>query len=117
MDGYYEWHGLWFRVYAGHFSIYLLYNYIKCPQLEFGDYLFKRQDTHYDIETCVCTLANAVLNQAPTNYFGLLFVARRARRIGCIAFSSICDERWSPEEYRAFFDAVESVRRVLNKLD
>lgn len=86
-----------------------------------------KNKTHYGIATCVCTLANAVLNQAPTiasvcsplqGEQGVLGVSLSVPSIvGVNGVQQRLRERWSPEEYRAFFDAVESVRRILKSLD
>ena len=83
--------------------------------------------THYGIATCVCNLANAILNQAPTiasvcsplqGEQGVLDVSLSVPSvIGANGVQQRLRERWSPEEYRAFFDAVENVRQVLKTVD
>ena len=83
--------------------------------------------THYGISTCVCSIANAVLNQSPTiasvsstlqGEQGALGVALSVPSvIGASGVQQRLRERWSPEEYRGFFDAVENVRNVLNTID
>ncbi len=82
--------------------------------------------THYGIATCVCAIANAVLNQAPTivsvssplqGEQGVLNVSLSVPSvIGANGVRQRLREHWAPEEYRAFFDAVESVRSVLRNL-
>ena len=82
--------------------------------------------THYGIATCVCQLADAIINQRPTiscvsselqGEHGVRDVALSVPSvIGPSGVQQRIRERWAPEEYRAFFDAVENVRSILNKL-
>lgn len=88
-----------------------------------GEIIRAKGKTHYGIATCVCTLANAVLNQAPTiasvcsplqGEQGVLDVSLSVPSVvGANGVQQRLRERWSPEEYRAFFGAVENVRQVL----
>ncbi len=83
--------------------------------------------THYGIATCVCQLADAILNQRPTiacvssplmGEHGVRDVALSVPSvIGPGGVQQRIRERWAPEEYRGFFDAVENVRTILNTLD
>ncbi len=80
--------------------------------------------THYGIATCVCQLADAILNQRPTiacvssplmGEHGVRGVALSVPSvIGPGGVQQRIRERWAPEEYRGFFDAVEKVRAVLS---
>ncbi len=82
--------------------------------------------THYGIATCVCQIADAIINQRPTiscvsselqGEHGVRGVALSVPSvIGPSGVQQRIRERWAPEEYRAFFDAVENVRSILNKL-
>ena len=83
--------------------------------------------THYGIATCVCHLADAVLNQRPmiTSVTSPLLGEHGVRGISLSVPSVVgpagvqqrIRERWEAEEYRGFFDAVEKVRRILAKCD
>lgn len=80
--------------------------------------------TNYGIATCVCHLADAVLNQRPTivsvsstlkGEHGVRDVALSVPSVvGPSGVQQRIREKWAPEEYRGFFDAVENMRRVLN---
>ena len=82
--------------------------------------------THYGIATCVCQLANAVINQRPTiaSVSSVLMGEHGCRDVALSVPSVIgpagvqqrIREKWAPEEYRGFFDAVEKVRETLNKI-
>lgn len=82
--------------------------------------------THYGIATCVCHLADAVLNQRPTivsvtsplqGEHGVRGVSLSVPSVvGPAGVQQRIRERWAPEEYRAFFDAVETVRTAMGKL-
>lgn len=82
--------------------------------------------THYGIATCVCQLADAVLNQRPTicsvsspllGEHGVRGVALSVPSVvGPAGVQQRIREHWAPEEYRGFFDAVEKVRSVLGTL-
>lgn len=79
--------------------------------------------THYGIATCVCHLADAVLNQRPTivsvssqllGEHGVRGVSLSVPSVvGPFGVQQRIRERWAPEEYRGFFDAVEKVREIL----
>ncbi len=80
--------------------------------------------SHYGIATCVCQLAAAILNQRPTiacvssplmGEHGVRNVALSVPSvIGPGGVQQRIRERWAPEEYRGFFDAVEKARAVLH---
>jgi L-lactate dehydrogenase len=82
--------------------------------------------THYGIATCVCHLADAILNQKPTiasvsstlmGEHGVRGVALSVPSvIGSAGVQMRIREKWEPEEFRGFFDAVENVRNVLKQL-
>lgn len=82
--------------------------------------------THYGIATCVCYLADAVLNQRPTiasvcsplqGEHGVRGVSLSVPSVvGVNGVQQRLREKWSSEEYRGFFDAVENIRDVLSHL-
>lgn len=82
--------------------------------------------THYGIATCVCQLADAILNQRPTiasvctplqGEHGVRDVALSVPSIvGPSGVQQRIREKWSPDEYRGFFDAVENVRKILGEV-
>ena len=79
--------------------------------------------THYGIATCVCQLADAIINQRPTiSCVSSVLIGEHGCREVALSVPSVVGpsgvqqrirEKWAPEEYRAFFDAVENVRSVL----
>lgn len=82
--------------------------------------------THYGISTCVCYVADAIINQKPTiasvsspllGEHGVRDVALSVPSvIGPSGVQQRIRERWDPDEYRCFFDAVEKVRSVLKQI-
>lgn len=82
--------------------------------------------THYGIATCVCYLADAILNQRPmiASVTSPLMGEHGVRGVSLSVPSVIgpsgvqqrIRERWDADEYRGFFDAVSSVRTVLEKV-
>ena len=82
--------------------------------------------THYGIATCVCQLADAILNQRPTiasvssvlqGEHGCRGVALSVPSVvGPAGVQQRIREKWAPDEYRGFFDAVETERTVLSKI-
>jgi L-lactate dehydrogenase len=82
--------------------------------------------THYGIATCVCHLADAILNQKPTiasvsstlmGEHGVRGVALSVPSvIGPAGVQMRIREKWHQDEFRGFFDAVENVRNVLQYL-
>ena len=82
--------------------------------------------THYGIATCVCHLADAVLNQRPTiapvssplmGEHGVRGVSLSVPSVvGPAGVQQRIREKWEPDEYRGFFDAVEKVRGILAKI-
>lgn len=83
--------------------------------------------THYGIATCVCHLADAVINQRATivSVSSVLLGEHGVREVALsvpsvVGASGVIQrirEKWSPEEYRGFFNSVETIRGVLNKLE
>lgn len=83
--------------------------------------------THYGIATCVCQLADAVINQRPiiASVSSVLMGEHGCRGVALSVPSVIgpagvqlrIREKWAPEEYRGFFDAVEMVRALLPQLE
>lgn len=82
--------------------------------------------THFGIATCVCYLADAILNQRPmiASVTSPLMGEHGVRGVSLSVPSVVgpsgvqqrIRERWEAEEYRGFFDAVERVRAVLTKI-
>ena len=82
--------------------------------------------THYGIATCVCQLADAIVNQRPTiASVSSVLMGEHGCRGSALSVPSVVGpsgvqqrirEKWAPEEYRSFFDAVENTRTVLAKL-
>lgn len=80
--------------------------------------------THFGIATCVCHLADAILNQKPMiasvsstlmGEHGVRGVALSVPSlIGPAGVQQRIREKWEPEEYRGFFDAVRNVREILD---
>ena len=83
--------------------------------------------THYGIATCVCQLADAIINMRPTiaSVSSVLMGEHGCRDVALSVPSVVgpsgvqqrIREKWSPEEYRGFFDAVEVVRDMLPQID
>lgn len=82
--------------------------------------------THYGIATCVCYLADAVINQCPAiaSVSSVLTGGHGCREAALsvpsvVGPAGVCQrirEKWTPEEYRGFFDAVERVRAAIRML-
>lgn len=85
-----------------------------------------KQRTHYGIATCVSYLADAIVNQRPTiasvssvlmGEHGVRDVALSVPSVvGPAGIQQRIREKWAPEEYRGFFDAVENIRGILQQL-
>ncbi len=83
--------------------------------------------THYGIATCVCQLADAIINQRPTiaSVSSVLLGEHGVRDVALSVPSVVgpsgvrqrIREKWASEEYRGFFDAVENIRNVLATID
>lgn len=83
--------------------------------------------TQYGIATCVCQLADAIINQRPTiaSVSSVLMGEHGCRDVALSVPSVVgpsgvqqrIREKWAPEEYRGFFDAVERIRDVLKKIN
>lgn len=82
--------------------------------------------THYGIATCVCQLADAIINMRPTiaSVSSVLMGEHGCREVALSVPSVVgpagvqqrIREKWAPEEYRGFFDAVEKVRTTLGEI-
>ncbi len=83
--------------------------------------------THYGIATCICQLADAIINQKPTiaSVSSVLQGEHGCRGVALSVPSVVgpsgvvqrIREKWAPEEYRGFFDTVESIRVVIEQID
>ncbi len=93
-----------------------------------GAAIIKAKDrTHYGIATCVCCIADAVINMKPTiasvssrlqGEHGVRDVALSVPSvIGPAGVQQRIRERWKPDEYEGFFAAVEKVRKVIQVID
>lgn len=92
-----------------------------------GEIIAAKGRTHYGIATCVCHLADAVINQRPViacvsstlmGEHGARGVALSVPSVvGASGVQQRIRERWEPNEYRGFFDAVEKMRSKLSELD
>ena len=79
--------------------------------------------THYGIATCVCQLADAIINMRPiiASVSSVLMGEHGCRDValsvpsvvGTAGVQQRIREKWAQEEYRGFFDAVEKVRNTL----
>lgn len=92
-----------------------------------GQIIEAKGKTHYGIATCVCQLADAVLNQRPTiaSVSSVLMGEHGCRGVALSVPSVVgpagvqqrIREKWAPEEYRGFFDAVEKIRTILSNIE
>lgn len=92
-----------------------------------ADIIASKERTHYGIATCVCHLADAIINQKPTiasvcsvlkGEHGVRDVALSVPSvIGPAGVQQRIREHWEPEEYRGFFDAVEREREAISEID
>lgn len=83
--------------------------------------------THYGIATCVCHIADAIINQRPTivSVSSPLMGEHGVRGVSLSVPSVVgpegvrqrIREKWAPEEYRGFFDAVEKIRETLKEIE
>ena len=83
--------------------------------------------THYGIATCVCQLADAIINQKPTiasvssvllGEHGVRDVALSVPSVvGPAGVQQRIREKWAPGEYRGFFDSVEKTRNILQSIE
>ena len=83
--------------------------------------------THFGIATCVCQLADAIINQRPTiSCVSSVLMGEHGCRGVALSVPSVVGpagvqqrirEKWAPDEYRGFFDAVENVRRILAEIN
>lgn len=92
-----------------------------------ADIINSKGQTNYGIATCVCHLADAILNQHTAiasvtsplqGEHGLNNISLSLPSIvGPAGVSERIMEHWSTEEYRLFFEAVKQVRRVLEQVE
>ena len=92
-----------------------------------ADIIAAKGKTHYGIATCVCHLADAIINQKPTiasvssplmGEHGCRGVALSVPSVvGPSGVQQRIREKWSPEEYRIFFDSVENLRGILKEYE
>lgn len=83
--------------------------------------------THYGIATCVCQIADAIINQRPTiSCISSVLMGEHGCRGVAMSVPSVIGpsgvqqrirEKWAPNEYRGFFDSVENLRTVLLAID
>lgn len=83
--------------------------------------------THYGIATCVCSLADAILNQRPTiasvctqlrGEYGIHDVCLSVPSIvGVSGVERRLEERWAPEELAALQAAGEKLKQVIRQAD
>ncbi len=83
--------------------------------------------THYGIAICVCSLADAIINQRPTiSSVSSLLCGEHGVREVAVSVPSVVGpagvqqrirEKWTPQEYRGFFDCVEKIRSILLELE
>ncbi len=84
-----------------------------------GEIIAEKGRTHYGIATCICQLADAIINQRPTiaSVSSVLMGEHGCRGVALSVPSVVgpsgvqqrIREKWAPEEYRGFFDTVENV--------
>ncbi len=82
--------------------------------------------THYGIATCVCQLADSIINMRPTILsVSSVLMGEHGCRGAALSVPSVIGpsgvqqrirEKWAPEEYRGFFDAVEKMRLALGEI-
>ena len=87
------------------------------------DIIKAKGKTHYGIATCVCYLADAIINQKPTiasvcsplmGEHGVRDVSLSVPSVvGAAGVQQRIRERWTPDEYKKFFESVEWVRSNL----
>lgn len=83
--------------------------------------------THYGIATCVCQMADAIINQRPMiasvssvlkGEHGVENVALSVPSVvGPAGVQQRIRERWDPGEYSGFFEAAEKVRNILELIN
>ncbi len=91
-----------------------------------GQIIEAKGRTHYGIATCVCQLADAIINQRPTiACVSSVLMGEHGCRDVALSVPSVVGpsgvqqrirEKWAPKEYRGFFDAVENIRQVLKQI-
>ena len=83
--------------------------------------------THYGIATCVCQIADAIINQRPTIMsVSSVLMGEHGCRGAALSVPSVVGpsgvqqrirEKWSQDEYRGFFDDVEKTRDIIAKIE
>lgn len=91
-----------------------------------GEIIAEKGKTHYGIATCVCHLADAIINQRPTivSVSSVLMGEHGCRGVALSVPSVVgpsgvqqrIREKWASEEYKEFFETVENIRNILNLL-
>lgn len=92
-----------------------------------ADIISAKGKTHYGIASCVCYIADAIINQRPTivsvssplmGEHGVRGVSLSVPSvIGPSGVQQRIREKWSKGEYRGFFDATKKVRDILDYLE
>ncbi|MDO4796815.1 MAG: L-lactate dehydrogenase [Coriobacteriales bacterium] len=92
-----------------------------------ADIIHAKGKTHYGIATCVCHLADAILNARSTiamvsspmlGEHGVRDLALSVPSVvGTGGVRQRIRERWDADEYHQFFDAAEKVRAILHEVD
>lgn len=91
------------------------------------DIIKAKEKTHFGIAICVCYLSDAIINQRPiiASVSSCLQGEHGIRDISLSVPSVIgpsgvqlrIREKWTPNEYRSFFDAMGKIRLVLSKMN
>lgn len=92
-----------------------------------GEIISAKGRTHYGIATCVCQIADAILNMRPTIVsVSSVLQGEHGCRGASLSVPSVVGpsgvqqrirEKWSQDEYRSFFDAVEKMRQTLSSIE
>ncbi len=87
----------------------------------------KKERTHYGIATCVCYLADAILNQRPTIFsvsstlqgeYGTCEVALSVPSIiGFYGVERRLEERWTEKEYKAFKRSADIMKNFIKSVN
>lgn len=91
-----------------------------------ADIIRAKGRTHYGIATCVCYLADAIINQRPiitpvtsvlNKEYGVSGIALSVpSMVGPMGVHQRITEKWSDEEYAHFLQAVENEKAILKSL-
>ena len=92
-----------------------------------ADIIAAKGKTHYGIATCVCYLADAIINQKPmiASVSSPLMGEHGCREVALSVPSIVgpsgvqqrIKEKWSSNEYRVFYDSVEKLRGILREYE